>query len=72
MVKERLDKGLDSWLMNTQYGFRKKKSTAQAIYLARRLQDIAEKTNARSTLILLDWEKAFDKVSQEKNDGNPP
>ena len=66
MVKERLDKGLDSWLMNTQYGFRKKKSTAQAIYLARRLQDIAEKTNARSTLILLDWEKAFDKVSQEK------
>ena len=66
MVKERLDKGLDSWLMNTQYGFRKKKSIAQAIYLARRLQDIAEKTNARSTLILLDWEKAFDKVSQEK------
>ena len=66
MVKERLDKGLDSWLMNTQYGFRKTKCTAQAIYLARRLQDIAEKTNARSTLILLDWEKAFDKVSQEK------
>ena len=66
MVKERLDKGLDSWLMNTQYGFRKKKSIVQAIYLMKCLQYIVKKTNARSTLILLNWEKAFDKISQEK------
>ena len=66
LVKERLDQGLDSWLTKTQYGFRKKRSTAQAIYIARRLQDLAEKSKSRSTLILLDWEKAFDKVSQSK------
>ena len=66
LVKERLDAGLDGWLMQTQYGFRKGKSTSQAIFVARRLQDIAEKTKRSSTLILLDWEKAFDKVSQDK------
>lgn len=66
LVKERLDSGLDTWLMLTQYGFRKKRSTSQAIYIARRLQDIAEKSKSSSTLILLDWEKAFDKVSQAK------
>ena len=66
LVKERLDSGLDARICSTQYGFRKHRSTAQAIFLARRLQDIAEKSNARCTLVLLDWEKAFDRVSQDK------
>ena len=66
LVKNRLLAGLDPWLMQTQYGFRPKKSTSHAIYVARRLQDIAEKSRSRSTLILLDWEKAFDRVAQEK------
>ena len=66
LVKVRLDKGLDSWLMATQFGFRKHKSTAHAIFMARRLQDISEKSRTASTLILLDWEKAFDKVSQQR------
>ena len=52
--------------MQTQYGFRPKKSTSHAIYVGGRLQDIAEKSRSRSTLILLDWEKAFDRVAQEK------
>ena len=52
--------------MQTQYGFRPKKSTSHAICVARRLQDIAEESRSRSTLILLDWEKAFDRVAQEK------
>ena len=59
LVKERLDEGLDSWLMATQFGFRKHKSTSHAIFMARRLQDISEKSRTASTLILLDWEKAF-------------
>ena len=63
LVKDRFDSGLDVWLINTQYGFRKGKSTSQALFVARRLQDIAEKSRSSSTLILLDWEKAFDKVS---------
>ena len=66
LVKIRLDAGLDTWLMQTQYGFRKSKSTSQAIFVARRLQDISEKSRSSSTLILLDWEKAFDKVSHKK------
>ena len=45
---------------------RKSKSTSQAIYVARRLQDFAEKSNCSSPLILLDWEKAFNKVFQHK------
>ena len=43
LIKERLDAGLDEWLMKTQYGFRKNKSTAQALFLARRLMDLSEK-----------------------------
>ena len=66
LIKDRLDKGLDKWITPTQYGFRKSKSTAEAIYLARRLQDYCEKSKSASTLILLDWEKAFDKVLHSK------
>ena len=66
LTKERLDAGLDSWLMATQFGFRKYKSTSHAIFMARRLQDISEKSRTANTLILLDWEKAFDKISQPK------
>ena len=66
LVKERLDMGLDAWLMQTQYGFRKAKSNSQAISVARRLQDMAEKSHCSSTLILLDFEKAFDKIFQHK------
>ena len=42
LVKIRLNAGLDTWLMQTQYGFRKSKSTSQAIFVARRLQDISK------------------------------
>ena len=66
LIKERLDKGWDPWLMATQFGFRKHKSTSHAIFTARRLQDISEKSKPASTLLLLDWEKAFDKISQHK------
>ena len=52
--------------MATQYGFRKGKTTSQAIFAAKRLQDISEKSKSHSTLILLDWEKAFDKVAHDR------
>ena len=46
----------------------KSKNTNQAIYVARRLQDFAERSNCSTTLVLLDWEKAFasDKIFQHK------
>ena len=42
------------------------RSTSHAIFLARRLQDIAEKDGSNIAIILLDWEKAFDKIDHER------
>ena len=39
LSRERLDKGLDNTIPSTQYGSHNSKSTAQTIYIARRLQD---------------------------------
>ena len=52
--------------MARQFGFRKHKSTSHAIFMARRLQDISEKSRTASTLILLDWEKGFDEILQQQ------
>ena len=51
--------------MKTQYGFRKGRSTVDAVFIARRIQEHAERTGRTGLMLLLDWEKAFDKVSQE-------
>ena len=65
LIKERIAAGIDTWISPTQYGFRKGKSTAHALFITRRLLDIAETENRNLTLIMLDWEKAFDKVVHE-------
>ena len=66
LVKERIDAGLDPLVYKTQYGFRHDKSTAQALYLSRRLLDLAEQSNDNLATVLLDWEKAFDEIDQDK------
>ena len=66
MVKNRLVDALETWISKTQYGFRPKRSTAQAIFIARRLMDIAERQGSNMAMVLLDWEKAFDKIAQDK------
>ena len=53
-------------MSKTQFGFRKKKSISQALFIVRRLMDMAERQGTNLTLVLLDWEKAFDKVDQYK------
>ena len=50
----------------TQYGFRRARSTAQAIFLARRLMDMSERQGTNLAMILLDWEKAFDKIDHDR------
>ena len=57
---------MDSKISETQLGFRPKRSTAQATYLIRRLQDWSEQKGADLFLALVDWEKAFDKVQHCK------
>ena len=59
LIQIRLSAGIDKFIMKTQFGFRKHKSTAQAMYLARRVLDLGEQGTEEVTLLLLDWEKAF-------------
>ena len=66
LIKNRLIETYDPWIQQSQFGFRPKKSTTQAIFIARRLMDMAERTGSNLSIILLDWKMAFDKVNQEK------
>ena len=57
---------MDGVLDKHQFGFRKGRSTSQRLFILRRTQEIQEEAALESHLSLLDWEKAFDKVSQGK------
>ena len=65
ITQRRLAEKLDKHLQRTQFGFRKRKSTSDAIYLIRRIAEYGEKTKNKLIMTLLDWEKAFDKVDRE-------
>ena len=65
ILKLRISAIIDPDLIRTQYGFRTDKSTADALHCIRRIMDIGESTGRTVLLLLLDWEKAFDKVSHE-------
>ena len=67
ILPKRLANGLDEKLWETQYGLRKKRSVAQSLFITRRLQDLAESSGDKLFMVFLDWEKAFDKVDQDKN-----
>ena len=66
LVRNRFQPAFEPWIQRTQFGFRPKKSTSQAIFIARRLLDISERQHTNLSLVLLDWEKAFDKICQCK------
>ena len=66
MLRNRIINGLEDRISETQYGFRKKRSTAQPIFATRRSMDRAEAAGDPLFLIFLDWEKAFDKLDQEE------
>ena len=58
-----LSTGLDNHIRTLQFGFRKGRSTSEAIYLVTCLQDLVDaKKNQILYLIFLDWSKAFDKI----------
>ena len=64
-IKIRLEEGLEEKIANTQFGFRKGKSTTHAMFVARRIQEYAERAGLPGTMIFLDWEKAFDKIRHD-------
>ena len=66
IIKQRLSSKIDKDLQKVQYAFRSKRSTAHALFVARRLQDLAEESQQNMVFVFLDWEKAFDKVDQHR------
>ena len=66
MIRYRMQQAIEDKLSKTQYGFRPGKSTSDALYVIRRIQDYAESKGARLSLALLDWEKAVDKIQHDK------
>ena len=63
MLQSRLELYADSRLRNTQYGFRKNRSTTQPIHDMRRLLEVFERQNTPFHALFLDWSKAFDSVT---------
>ena len=66
MIQMRLAANIEEKIWKTQYGFRAKRSTAEALYITRRIQDFYETHGEILFMLFLDWEKAFDKVYQKK------
>ena len=63
ILAARLSAGLDPFLRENQYGFRHGRSTNEAIFLIRRLQDLVDaRRNQSLFLLFLDWSKAFDTI----------
>ena len=64
LLKQRLlDAGIDGRLWNSQFGFRKKYGTDDAIFVARRYIETAVAQRwGQLSLLALDWQKAFDSV----------
>ena len=67
MLKNRLlSRGLDERLWNSQFGFRKKQCTEDAIFVAKRHIELAlAQRHGCLSLLALDWAKAFDSVNVE-------
>ena len=58
--------GAEQRIWATQYGFKSRHSTADALFLARRMiEETWDKRDGRLMLLALDWAKAFDSVSPD-------
>ena len=64
MIQKRLAEAMGDRIDPAQFGFRKSRSTSQPIHIYRRIQEIHEEAGLELVTILLDWEKAFDKIHQ--------
>ena len=66
ILKKRIEEGIEEDIQKSQFGFRKNKSTTQALYILRRVQDNAESSGEPLVMAFLDWEKAFDRIKHDK------
>ncbi len=54
IIQRRLAEKLDKHLQKTQYGFRRNRGTADAVFLVRRVAEYGEKTTNKLIMVLLD------------------
>ena len=66
MLQNRLREALDDRIIPFQFGYRKGRSTAEPIFIARRTQEIAERHGLPLYLLALDYSKAFDSIPHDK------
>jgi len=66
LIQERLANAVDNDLQETQYGFRKARSTVTPLACIRIILEKTEATKHPLFLVFLDWEKAFDRMKQPK------
>ena len=60
-----LKQKLDAHLTDTQFGFRKGRSTSDAIHILRRVIEMTEAAGINLSVISLDWTDAFDKLEHK-------
>ena len=51
---------MEEQIWKTQYGLRAKRSTADALFITKRIQDICEIQRDNFFMLFLDWENTFD------------
>ena len=56
-MQKRLASALDKLIMKTQCGFRSGRSTLDALFIARKLQEYAERGGQKGLMLLLDLGK---------------
>ena len=63
IVQKRIEDAIDGFLRETQYGFRKGRSTISALFILRRLLEWSQNhKDSVLYMLFLDWRMAFDKV----------
>ena len=67
LIHQRLVQGgTEERMHSSQYGFRPRRGTSDALMLVRRMVDAAVQRNDEGLLlVLLDWAKAFDRIKTE-------
>ena len=63
LLQQRLSHYIDPRIRETQYGFRRGRSTSQPIHILRRIIETHERQDSPLHILFVDWAKAFDSVS---------
>ena len=66
VTQARISRKMDRVIDTNPFDFRKGRSTSQPLFILRRTQEVQEEAALENHLLLLDGEKASDKVSQRK------